>query len=67
MTGEGTRDNGMPDNDPALECTDLLLKGSTGCPRTFSLSIQTEGFVAIRPARLPSEVLNSPLLQEAVT
>ena len=47
MTGEGTRDKGLPDNDPALECTDLLLKGSIGSPPTFTLSIKTDGFVAI--------------------
>jgi hypothetical protein len=62
MTGEGTRDKGLADNDPALESTDLLLKGSIGSPPTFSLSIETDDFVAIRPARLPSEVRNSLLL-----
>ena len=47
ITGEGMRDKGLPDNDPALECTDLLLKGSIGSPPTFTLSIKTDGFVAI--------------------
>ena len=54
MTGEETRDKGLADNDPALERTDLLLKGSAGSPRTppnFTLS--TDSFVTIWRPRLP--------------
>jgi hypothetical protein len=51
MTGEGTRDKGLPDNDPALESTDLLLKGSIGTPLphllSVFLSIETDDLVAI--------------------
>jgi len=35
MTGEGTGDKGLADNDPALERTDLSVKGSIGSPSTF--------------------------------
>ena len=41
------RDKGLPDNDPALECTDLLLKGSIGSPPTFTLGIYQESRLTV--------------------